>query len=251
MKLDFCHHLLLQIEMLRGDISHQELSDRLGDITERCLARYIANKGYLTEGEFREVAKALKIDAHVLACAWASSLGLHISGKDAVGKMVRKAHQRWRQHSRVAKNSVPSHPSPLAVIRAKYAARLPRKTPPLRFGAHYCHRKPRSPRESRARFARAYQMLVDSVHGGMSAADIGALRGISASRARQLMICVAYTWAMSEKLDLSGRSVPFKNEAKFVKNLYAGLQFFAQQRFDDLALQDKTKTPASTRTSIG
>jgi hypothetical protein len=29
MKWDFRHHLLMQIEVLRGDISHEELSTRL------------------------------------------------------------------------------------------------------------------------------------------------------------------------------------------------------------------------------
>ena len=32
MKWDFRHHLLMQIEMLRGDLSHEELSTRLGDV---------------------------------------------------------------------------------------------------------------------------------------------------------------------------------------------------------------------------
>lgn len=250
MKWDFRHHLLLQIEMLRGELSHQELSARLGDVTERCLARYIAGKSYLTEGEFRDVAKALRIDAHVLASAWASSLGLRITGKNAVSWMVKNAHRRWRQHSLVGDRAVPSHPSPLAVIRAKYAARLPKETPPLCFGAHYHHCKRNDSRESRARFARAYQMLVDSVHSGMSAPDIGALRGISGSRARQLMICAAYTWAMGEGIDLSGRSVPFKNEAKFVKNLYAGLRFFGQAKFNELANRDQATESAGDRREI-
>lgn len=70
--------------MRRGDISHGELSERLGDVTERCLARYIAGKSHLLESEFREVAKALSMDAQVLAGAWASSVGLRASGKDAV-----------------------------------------------------------------------------------------------------------------------------------------------------------------------
>ncbi len=96
MKWDFRHHLLLQIEMLRGDIPHEELSKRLGDVTERCLARYIAGKSPLTEKEFREIAKALCIDAHVLASAWASSLRLRGSGKDAVDWMVSRAYSRWR-----------------------------------------------------------------------------------------------------------------------------------------------------------
>ena len=42
MRTNFHHHLLMQIEMLRGDISHEELSKRLGEITERNLARYAA-----------------------------------------------------------------------------------------------------------------------------------------------------------------------------------------------------------------
>lgn len=43
-KRDFGNHLLMQIEMLRCAISDEELSNRLGDITEHCLARYIAGK---------------------------------------------------------------------------------------------------------------------------------------------------------------------------------------------------------------
>jgi len=247
MKWDFRHHLLLQIEMLRGDISHQELSKRLGDVTERCLARYIAGKSHLTENEFRDIAKALCIDAHVLASAWASSLGLCGSGTDAVDWMVSRAYSRWRQHTRIAEYCVPSRPSPMAVIRAKYADRLPRKTPPLWLGfASYCRceKKGNTP-ENRARFARAYEMLVDSVHGGLSARDIGAMRGISGERARQLMVCAAYTWARRERIDLSGKLVPFKNEAGFVRSLYAGLRFFAQQYFNELATQALTKKPVS------
>lgn len=235
MKWDFRHHLLLQIEMLRGGISHEELSQRLGDITERCLARYVAGKSHLQEREFRLIAKALSIDAETLAQAWASSLGFAVSRADAVKQMVERAHRRWRQHSRIY--GVPSSPSPIGVIRAKYADRLPRETPPLWMGAHFqCHRRKDTP-EGRARFARAYEMLVDSVHGGLSSRDIGALRGISGERARQLMVFAAYTWAGSERIDLSDKSVPFKNEAQFVKNLYAGLRFFAQQQFDELAAQ--------------
>lgn len=250
MKWDFRHYLLLQIEMLRGDFSHQELSERLRDITERCLARYIAGKSHLTETEFRDVAKALRIDAYVLACAWASSLSLRISGKDAVSCMVSRAYRRWREHSRIAGRGVPSHPSAMAVLRARYAARLPRKTPPLWFGAHHHLRTRKDSFEGRARFARAYEMLVDSVHGGMSARDIGALRGISGSRARQLMTCAAYTWARSERIDLSGKSVPFKNEARFVKNFYAGLRFFGQEKFNELANRAEARRSSSDSEEI-
>jgi hypothetical protein len=88
-------------------------------------------------------------------------------------------------------------------------------------------------------------MLLESVHGGRSHRDIGALHGISGERARQLMSCAAYTWAGSQRIDLSDRSVPFKNEAKSVKNLYAGLRFFAQQQFNDLATQALTKVPVT------
>ena len=84
MKWDFRHQLLPQIKMRRGYISHGELSERLGDVTERCPARYRARKSHLTESEFREFAKALSMDARVLAGAWASSLGLRSSGEDAV-----------------------------------------------------------------------------------------------------------------------------------------------------------------------
>lgn len=182
MQWDFRHHLLLQIEMLRGDLSHEEFSKRLGDITERCLARYVAGKAHLQESEFRLIAKALSIDAETLAQVWASSLGLRVSETEAVSQMVERAYCRWRQHSRIW--GVPSSPSPMAIIRAKYADRLPRKTPPLWFGSYSRSEKERDTPINRARFARAYEMLVDSVHGGMSAPDIGALRGISGERAR-------------------------------------------------------------------
>ncbi|WP_263418407.1 hypothetical protein [Terriglobus albidus] len=248
MKWDFRHHLLLQIEMLRGDISHRELSERLGDNCERSLARYIAGKSYLTEREFKEIAKALRIGAHSFARAWAASLGLHVPDQDAANWMVSRAHRQFRQYSRIA--GVPSRPSPIAVIRSIYADRLPRETPPLWFGAHFRVRKRENTPENRARFARAYEMLVDSVHGGLSARDIGARRGISGERARQLMVFAAYTWAGSERIDLSGKSVPFKNEAKFVKNLYDGLQFFAQQKFSELANQTQTKEPTSGRGEV-
>lgn len=237
MKWDYRHHLLLQIEMLRGDISHEELSARLGELTERCLARYISGKSALTKGEFKAIAKALGMDTHQFAQAWAVSLGLSASDKDAVSKMVERARDRWRKQSRIADRAVPSNPSAMAVIRAKYADRLPWNTPPLWFGAHFLHRKRSDTPENRARFARAYEMLVESVHLGMSAPDIGALRGISGQRARQLMVHAAYTWAGSEKIDLSGKSVPFKKDAQSVKNLYAGLRFFAQQHFNELTAQ--------------
>ena len=191
---DYRNHLPVQIELLRGDISHEELSERLGDVTERCLARYIAGKSHLTESEFRDVAKALSIDAQVLARAWASSLGLRASSKDAVSWMASRAYQRWRQHSRVADRGVPSHPSPMAVIRAKFADRLPIQSPPLWLGSYSRCEMERDTPVNRARFARAYEMLVESVHCDLSARDIGALRGISGARARQLMVCAAYRW---------------------------------------------------------
>jgi hypothetical protein len=51
------------------------------------------------------------------------------------------------------------------------------------------------------------------------------------------MVYAAYAWARREGLGLSDKSVPFKNEAGFVKNLYAGLSFFAQQYCSELAAQ--------------
>lgn len=138
-------------------------------------------------------------------------------------------------------SGVPSSPSAMAIIRARYADRLPVETPPLWFGAHFQHRKRKGTEAERARFARAYEMLVDFVHGGMTAREIGALRGISDGRVRYLMMLAAYTWAGHEKINLMERSVAFKNEARFVKNLYAGLTFFAQQRFHELAAEAKAK----------
>lgn len=237
MKWDFRHHLLLQIEMLRGDISHEELSARLGEVTERSLARYISGKSFLSESEFKAIAKSLGMGPHRFAQAWAVSLGLSVPDKDAVSKMVERARDRWRKQSRIADRAVPSNPSAMAVIRAKYADRIPWDTPPLWFGAHFLCRKRSDTPENRARFARAYEMLVESVHLGMSAPNIGALRGISGQRARQLMVHAAYTWAGSEKIDISGKSVPFKKDAQSVKNLYAGLRFVAQQHFNDINAQ--------------
>jgi cyanate lyase len=93
---DYSNHLLVQIELLRCVISHEELSKRLGDVTERCLARYIAGKTHLREDEFDKVAKALAIDARILAQAWAASLGLRLPNKDAVSQMVDRAYRYWR-----------------------------------------------------------------------------------------------------------------------------------------------------------
>ncbi len=208
------------------------------------LARYIAGKCALKEGEFKAIAKALSIEAQLFARAWAASLGLTAPEKDAVSWMVDRARSQWRQYSPIADRAVPSRPSPMAVIRAKYADRLPLKAPPLRFGVHFDNRSRNTP-ANRAQFVRAYEMLVDSVHRGFSARDIGALRGISGERARQLMVCAAHTWAKSERIDLFDKSVPFKNEAKSVKNLYAGLRFFAQQQFKELTAQRRKKSRVS------
>ncbi|HCT60019.1 MULTISPECIES: helix-turn-helix transcriptional regulator [Acidobacterium] len=241
MKWDFRHHLLAQIEMLRGDISHEELSSRLGDVTERCLARYIAGKTFLNDDDIRAVAKALGVDAQILARAWAASLGLRAPDRDAVSWMARKVYGQWQQFSPGANRGVPSNPSPMAVIRARYADRLPVTPPPLWLGANADNRRRRDTPENRARFVRAYEMLVDSVHGGMSARDIGAMRGISGERARQLMVAAAYAWARSERINLSGKLVPFKKDARAVKNLYAGLRFFGQQQFHELTAKDATR----------
>ena len=234
MRRDFRNHLLIQIEMLRCVISHEELSKRLGDVTERCLARYVAGKTHLREDEFGKIAKALTIDARILAQAWAASLGLHLSDKDAVSRMVDRAYRHWRRHSRLATRRVPPSPSPMTIIRAKYAELLPRQTP-LWFNS-FRDKKPT--REGRQRFARAYGMLVEFVHAHLSQRDVGAIHGVSGIRAAQLMRRAAYTWAKSEGLDLIyDESVSFKNDRKLVKNLYAGLRFFAQQQFDALAVR--------------
>ena len=64
------------------------------------------------------------------------------------------------------------------------------------------------------------------------------------------MVCAAYTWARRERIDLSDKSVPFKNEAGFVMSLYDGLRFFAQQQFNDLATQALTTGPVSNGDQI-
>jgi hypothetical protein len=240
---DFSLHLLTQIEVLRGDISHEQLSKRLGDVTERYLARYVAGKVHLLERDFYQLAQALNIHPRVLAEQWAVACGLRVpsrlSDKDAVEWIRHRAYCHWRQHSRIARlpaNRVPPDPSPMTIIREKYADILPRKAPRLSFDSHNTQK---SKPEGRRRFARAYGMLVQFVYDGQSQRTIGAMHGISGERARQLMVQAAYTWARSAGIDLIGdRSVPFKNDAKLVKNLYAGLRFCAERQFTELQTRE-------------
>src|SRR6202041_4138954 len=102
---DFSLHLLTQIEMLRGDISYELLSKRLGDVTERYLARYVAGKVHLLERDFYQLAQALGIRPRVLAEQWAAACGLRVrarlSDKDAVEWIRQRAYGHWRQHSRI------------------------------------------------------------------------------------------------------------------------------------------------------
>jgi hypothetical protein len=231
MRTDFRDQLLIQIEMLRGDISHEELSKQLGDVTERYLARYIAGKVHLLDRDFYQIAEAISIYPRVLAEQWAASCGLRVSprlsDKDAVEWIRQRAYRHWRQHSRIAQlpaHRVPPHPSPMTIIREKYADRLPRKMPPLWWRSH--HRRECTP-EARTMFARGYTMLLQFVHDDVSQRTIGAMHGLSPTRAAQLMRGAAYTWARCEGIDLHDNSVPFKNDAKLVKNLYAGLRFYA------------------------
>jgi hypothetical protein len=233
MGCDYRNHLLVQIELLRCAIPHEELSKRLGDVTERCVARYIAGKTHLRKDEFEKIAKALTIDAQMLAQAWALSLGVRLPKKDAVSRMIDRAYSHCRRHSHLAARRVPPNPSPMTVIRAKYADRFPRETPLLWFNS-FGNKKPT--RDGCERFARAYEMLVEFVHAHQSQRNVGAMQSLSGIRAAQLMRRAAYTWAESEGIDLiDGKSVPFKNDRKLVKNLYGGLRFFAQQQFDVLA----------------
>jgi len=123
----------------------------------------------------------------------------------------------------------------MTIIREKYADRLPRKAPRLTFYFD----KGKSPiSEARKRFARAYEMLVQFVHDHESQRTIGAMHGIGPTRARRLMRSAAYTWGRHQGINLSSdKSVPFKADAKLVRNLYAGLRFFAQQQFAALDAQ--------------
>ena len=223
---DFSLQLLTQIEMLRGDISHEELSKRLGDVTERYLARYVAGKVHLLERDFYQLAQALCIRPRVLAEQWAAACGLRVRARLS------------DKDSRLAGNRVPPSPSPMTIIREKYADRLLRKTPRLTFYFD----KGKSPiSEARKRFARGYEMLVQFVHDHESQRTIGAMHGIGPTRARRLMRSAAYAWARNQGINLScDKSVPFKADAKLVRNLYAGLRFFAQQQFAALDAQAHT-----------
>ena len=137
MRKDFHNHLLMQIDMLRWIISHEELSVRLGDATEHCLARYIAGRTHLRQDEFEKIAKAFTIDAQTFAQAWALSLGVRLPEKDAVNRIMDRACRHWMRHSRLAARRVPPSPSPITVIRVKYVVdRLPQKTPPLCGSTH-------------------------------------------------------------------------------------------------------------------
>ena len=197
MKTDFRHHLLLHIEMPRAGILHQELSEKLGPEAERSLANYIAGKAHLREGAFKKIAQGLSIDAPILAREWASSLGLGLSAKNAVKAILDRAFCDYLKRKRTV--GVPPRPSPMATIRAKYADLFSRETPPLWFPFHVNRARTA---DGCARFARAYEMLVEFVHDNRSQRDIGALRGISGERARQLMQIAADIWARAEGIDL-------------------------------------------------
>ena len=120
----------------------------------------------------------------------------------------------------------------MTIIREKYADILPRKAPRLSFGSHS---NSKSTPEGRPEYARAYMMLVQFVDDGEPQRTIGAIHDNSGERARQLMVSAAYTWARKAGIELIGdRSVPFKNDAKLVKNLYAGLRFYAERQFAEL-----------------
>jgi hypothetical protein len=151
----------MQIEMLRGDISYEELSQRLGPEMERCLARYVAGKTHLNEDDFVTIAKALSIEARILVRTWGTSLGLHLPNKGAVRWKLQRAYRDWRLHSHLPESCVPHTASPMAIIRAKYAGRLPRQTPLLWPRSHDCGED--TP-EGREKFARGYEMLIQFVH---------------------------------------------------------------------------------------
>jgi len=182
----------------------------------------------------------------MLAQIWALSLGMRLPEKDAVSRMIDRANRHWRRHSRLAGRRVPPSPSPMTVIRAKYADLLPTETPPLWFNSFG---NKENTREGREKFARAYEMLVEFVHAHQSQRNVGAMHGLSGIRVAQLMRRAAYTWAKSEGIDLiNDRSVPFKNDRKLVKNLYAGLRFFAQQQFDALSARADSERNAEGST---
>jgi hypothetical protein len=225
MTQNIARHLLIQIEMFRAGISHKELSKRLGEKSENQLARYVAGKTHLNEIEFRKLAGALEVEPDMLARSWARSCGTHVSCEGAVHSVCQCTFHQWRHGRKV--NRVPPHTSPMTRIKMRYADRLPRETPALWMQAG--QKRDRSTAMARRRFARAYEMLVEFVHENRSQKEIGARRGISGERARQLMFGAACKWSKSEGIDLFGEdSAPFKSDAVLVKNFYAGLNLFAQ-----------------------
>jgi hypothetical protein len=237
-RCDFSLHLLAQIEMLRGDFFHEELSRRLGDVTERYLARYVAGKVRLLERDFYRLAQAISIRPRVLAEQWAAACGVRVpsclSDKDAVEWIRQRAYCHWRQRSQIARlpaNRVPPDPSPMTIIREKYADILLAK-----------HRAsvlvPTALRSLRRREGSSSRGLTGCwCSSFMTANRKGPSEPCTAlvESARQVMVSAAYAWARRAGIDLIGdRSVPFKNDAKLVKNLYVGLRFYAERQFAEL-----------------
>ena len=139
---DLRNHLLMQIDIRRCLICREELSKRLGNATEHCPARNIAGKRHQCADEFEKIAKALTIDARILAQEWAPSRSLRLPDEDAVNRMVDRAYRHWRRNSRlIARRASPS-PSPMTVLCAKYADCHPRETPALWFNSFGCKKSP-------------------------------------------------------------------------------------------------------------
>jgi hypothetical protein len=107
---------------------------------------------------------------------------------------------------------VSPQPSPEAAIREISPDCLPRQAPPPCAGFH----RPGGGRQ----FLRSSEMLVRLVHGKLS------YRKISRGKAQQLRRrqSPARAWAGSIELR-------WQKEARYVRNLYAGLLFFAQRLF--------------------
>jgi GNAT superfamily N-acetyltransferase len=82
-------------------------------------------------------------------------------------------------------------------------------------------------------------MLVQFVHDHESQRTIGAMHGLSPTRVAQLMRGAAYAWAKRQGIDISAKSVPFKNDARLVKNLYAAMRFYAVRMFVELETEER------------
>jgi hypothetical protein len=200
----------------RPRLSDEELSKRLGPSAERALARYTVRKSHLQREDFVTIADALEVEPQRLARMWASAVNSTIVRNDPVQDVLLHTYL----HESQRRPGVPASPSPITVIRGKYATRLPREVPPLWVLTTDAGEPTPKAREI---FVRGYTMLVQAVLDNMTFKEIGAVAGIQATRATALMERAAYAWARSEGIDLLRQTIPWKNEDRTIAQFYSAI----------------------------